>query len=84
MRDADPPVARSRIIELRAGDTGDAKPHRDAPRDEHLTIGKQSGGVGDQLVMLHEGRILACGTADELDRSEDELVRTFMRSQHSG
>jgi len=40
--------------------------------------------LGDQLVMLHEGRILAGGTADELDRSDDELVRAFMRSQHSG
>jgi phospholipid/cholesterol/gamma-HCH transport system ATP-binding protein len=40
--------------------------------------------LGDQLVLLHEGRILASGTAEELDRSEAELVRTFMRSQHAG
>jgi phospholipid/cholesterol/gamma-HCH transport system ATP-binding protein len=40
--------------------------------------------LGDQLVMLHEGRIVARGTAAELDRSEDPLVRAFMTSQHAG
>ena len=34
--------------------------------------------------MLHEGRILARGTAAELDRSDNEMVRAFMQSQHSG
>jgi phospholipid/cholesterol/gamma-HCH transport system ATP-binding protein len=37
--------------------------------------------VGDNLIMLHEGRILARGTADELANSEHELVRNFMKSQ---
>jgi phospholipid/cholesterol/gamma-HCH transport system ATP-binding protein len=36
--------------------------------------------IGDQLFVLHQGRILAQGTAEELDRSEDEVVRQFMTS----
>jgi phospholipid/cholesterol/gamma-HCH transport system ATP-binding protein len=36
--------------------------------------------VGDQLVVLHEGHIIAQGTEEELDRSNDEVVRGFMRS----
>jgi ABC-type transporter Mla maintaining outer membrane lipid asymmetry ATPase subunit MlaF len=34
--------------------------------------------------MLHEGRILAQGTAADLDQSTNELVRAFMASSHSG
>jgi phospholipid/cholesterol/gamma-HCH transport system ATP-binding protein len=40
--------------------------------------------VGDELAMLHEGRVIARGTATELDRSEHELVRAFMRSENAG
>jgi len=40
--------------------------------------------LGDELVMLHEGRIIVRGPADELDRSSDPLVRAFMTSQHAG
>jgi phospholipid/cholesterol/gamma-HCH transport system ATP-binding protein len=40
--------------------------------------------LGDELVMLHEGRILAQGTVADLDRNPNELVRAFMRSQHAG
>jgi phospholipid/cholesterol/gamma-HCH transport system ATP-binding protein len=40
--------------------------------------------VGDELAMLHEGRIIAQGTAEELDRSDNALVRTFMRSEGAG
>jgi phospholipid/cholesterol/gamma-HCH transport system ATP-binding protein len=40
--------------------------------------------IGDTLAMLHEGRIVASGTAAELERSDKELVRTFMRSEGSG
>lgn len=40
--------------------------------------------IGDELAMLHEGKLIAQGTAAELDRSEHELVRTFMRSQGAG
>jgi phospholipid/cholesterol/gamma-HCH transport system ATP-binding protein len=40
--------------------------------------------IGDTLAMLHEGRIIAQGSAAQLERSEHELVRTFMRSEGSG
>jgi len=34
--------------------------------------------IGDQLIVLHEGHILAQGTSEELDQSNDEVVRQFM------
>ena len=40
--------------------------------------------LGDQLVMLHEGRIVARGTPAELEQSGDPLVHAFMTSQHAG
>lgn len=40
--------------------------------------------LGDELAVLHEGRIVARGSASELERSDDELVRAFMTSQHAG
>jgi phospholipid/cholesterol/gamma-HCH transport system ATP-binding protein len=40
--------------------------------------------IGDELVFLHQGRILARGAAHALDRSEDSQVRSFMRSEGSG
>jgi phospholipid/cholesterol/gamma-HCH transport system ATP-binding protein len=40
--------------------------------------------LGDRLLMLHEGRILAEGTPAEMDASDNEIVRAFMASQHSG
>jgi len=40
--------------------------------------------LGDELLMLHEGRIIARGSPDDMDRSTDELVRAFMTSEHSG
>jgi phospholipid/cholesterol/gamma-HCH transport system ATP-binding protein len=39
--------------------------------------------LGDELVMLHEGRIVARGTVSELEQSEDDLVRAFLRSPHA-
>lgn len=39
--------------------------------------------LGDTLVMLHERKIVAHGTAEELDRSDHEMVRAFMTSQHA-
>jgi phospholipid/cholesterol/gamma-HCH transport system ATP-binding protein len=36
--------------------------------------------IGDQLVILHEGHIVLQGTAEELDQSNDEIVRQFMGS----
>jgi phospholipid/cholesterol/gamma-HCH transport system ATP-binding protein len=40
--------------------------------------------VADELAMLHEGRLVAQGTAKELDHSTDPLVRAFMRSEGAG
>jgi phospholipid/cholesterol/gamma-HCH transport system ATP-binding protein len=40
--------------------------------------------VGDELALLHDGRIVAQGTVDELDRSDDPLVQAFMRSEGGG
>jgi phospholipid/cholesterol/gamma-HCH transport system ATP-binding protein len=40
--------------------------------------------LGDQLIMLHEGRVVARGTPQELDQDSNELVRAFMTSQHAG
>jgi phospholipid/cholesterol/gamma-HCH transport system ATP-binding protein len=40
--------------------------------------------LGDELAMLHDGRLIARGPAAELDRSSDPLVRAFMTSQHAG
>jgi phospholipid/cholesterol/gamma-HCH transport system ATP-binding protein len=40
--------------------------------------------LGDELLMLHEGRIVAHGDPGELERSDNEMVRTFMESQHAG
>jgi phospholipid/cholesterol/gamma-HCH transport system ATP-binding protein len=40
--------------------------------------------VGDELAMLSEGRIVARGTAAELDANRDPLVQAFMRSAAGG
>jgi phospholipid/cholesterol/gamma-HCH transport system ATP-binding protein len=40
--------------------------------------------VADELGFLHEGKVIARGTAEELERSEHELVRAFMRSEGGG
>ena len=40
--------------------------------------------LGDTLVMLHEGRVIAEGTVEDLEKSPDELVRAFMSSQNAG
>ena len=40
--------------------------------------------IGDELLFLHEGRVLARGTAAALDRSEHAMVREFMGSTGSG
>jgi len=40
--------------------------------------------VADDLAFLHEGKVIARGTAEELERSEHELVRAFMRSEGAG
>jgi phospholipid/cholesterol/gamma-HCH transport system ATP-binding protein len=40
--------------------------------------------IGDQFGMLHEGRLLARGTLQELDANSEPLVQAFMRSQGGG
>lgn len=40
--------------------------------------------IGDELVFLHQGRIVAQGDAGTLEQSEIALVRQFMRSEGSG
>lgn len=40
--------------------------------------------LGDHLVMLHQGRIVASGTVADLEGSGDPLVQGFMRSRHAG
>ena len=40
--------------------------------------------LGDWLIMLHGGQIVAEGTPGDLARSSHELVRAFMNSQNAG
>ena len=40
--------------------------------------------LGDELLLLHEGRIAAQGTVAELEGSSNDLVRAFMRSESGG
>jgi phospholipid/cholesterol/gamma-HCH transport system ATP-binding protein len=40
--------------------------------------------IGDELAFLHEGRVIAQGTAEELEQSSHDMVRTFMRSEGAG
>jgi phospholipid/cholesterol/gamma-HCH transport system ATP-binding protein len=40
--------------------------------------------LGDELAFIDQGRILAQGTAEALEQSEHDLVRTFMRSTGAG
>jgi phospholipid/cholesterol/gamma-HCH transport system ATP-binding protein len=40
--------------------------------------------IGDELAMLSEGKIVARGSAAELDASDDPLVQAFMRSAAGG
>ena len=40
--------------------------------------------LGDTLLMLHEGRVVANGTPADLERSSDPMVQSFMSSRHSG
>jgi phospholipid/cholesterol/gamma-HCH transport system ATP-binding protein len=40
--------------------------------------------LGDELSLLHEGRIVARGSAEELDSSPDPLVQAFMRAEGGG
>jgi phospholipid/cholesterol/gamma-HCH transport system ATP-binding protein len=40
--------------------------------------------LGDEFALLHEGRIVAHGSAEDLDASDDPLVHAFMHSEGGG
>jgi phospholipid/cholesterol/gamma-HCH transport system ATP-binding protein len=40
--------------------------------------------IGDDFGVLHEGRLIARGSIDELDASDEPIVQAFMRSQGGG
>ena len=40
--------------------------------------------IGDELALLHDGRIVARGTVDDFDRAREPLVQAFMRSEGGG
>ena len=40
--------------------------------------------LGDELVFLHEGKVLERGSPERLERSEHALVQEFMRSEGAG
>jgi phospholipid/cholesterol/gamma-HCH transport system ATP-binding protein len=40
--------------------------------------------IGDTFAVLHEGRMLASGTIETLDASQEPLVQTFMHSTGGG
>jgi phospholipid/cholesterol/gamma-HCH transport system ATP-binding protein len=37
--------------------------------------------IGDELALLHQGRILASGTPAEMEQTDDPLVREFMQAE---
>jgi phospholipid/cholesterol/gamma-HCH transport system ATP-binding protein len=40
--------------------------------------------VGDELAMLHDGRIIAQGPVASMDASDEPIVQAFMRSEGGG
>ena len=40
--------------------------------------------IGDTLLFLHEGRVLASGTVAELEQSSHDIVKRFMESESGG
>ncbi|CAN5697971.1 ATP-binding cassette domain-containing protein [soil metagenome] len=40
--------------------------------------------IGDELLMLHEGRVVARGTPAEMEASDNEMVQAFMASKNAG
>ncbi len=40
--------------------------------------------IGDKFAVLDEGRMLASGTLEALDASDEPLVQAFMRAQGGG
>jgi phospholipid/cholesterol/gamma-HCH transport system ATP-binding protein len=63
------------LVNLKKGGTTVVMVTHDIPSARH---------VADEMAFLHEGKVIARGTAADLERSEHELVRTFMRSEGAG
>jgi phospholipid/cholesterol/gamma-HCH transport system ATP-binding protein len=63
------------LVELKRGGTTVVMVTHNIPSARH---------VADEMAFLHEGKVIAQGTAQDLERSEHELVRTFMRSEGAG
>ena len=63
------------LVRLRMSGTTLVVVTHDIPSARHL---------GDALGVLHQGRIIARGTPEELDRSDDTLVQSFMHAQGGG
>jgi phospholipid/cholesterol/gamma-HCH transport system ATP-binding protein len=40
--------------------------------------------LGDELALLDHGRLVVCGTASDLERSDNPIAREFMQSQGGG
>lgn len=40
--------------------------------------------LADEMGLIHDGRLLARGTVSEFERSDNEIVRAFMRSKGAG
>jgi phospholipid/cholesterol/gamma-HCH transport system ATP-binding protein len=40
--------------------------------------------IGDELAMIHEGRLIARGTAGDLEQNDLPMVQAFMRSKNAG
>jgi phospholipid/cholesterol/gamma-HCH transport system ATP-binding protein len=40
-----------------------------------------AGRVADRIAMLHQGRIIFCGTPDEIKKSPDERIQRFIRGE---
>jgi len=59
-------------------------------KDRHATLVvvthniPSARAVGDRMAFLDDGRILAEGTANELEHSEHQLVREFLKSRQGG
>jgi phospholipid/cholesterol/gamma-HCH transport system ATP-binding protein len=63
------------LVDLKKRGTTIVMVTHDIPRARH---------IADDLAFLHEGKVIARGTAEELERSEHDLVRAFMRSEGAG
>jgi phospholipid/cholesterol/gamma-HCH transport system ATP-binding protein len=45
---------------------------------------KSAFRIADQVIMLHKGRVLQVGTAQEIQNSSDAYVRQFIEGEPEG